>query len=70
LVRGSRLAQERPWLINAAAPGSPTRNVPLLVGWSEAIEVAALRSALMAVVPTSVSSGVPFPDESGDFSSE
>ena len=43
-------AQERLWLIDAAAPGSPTYNVPLFVRWSEAIDVAALRSALMAVV--------------------
>ncbi|HET8681327.1 MAG TPA: condensation domain-containing protein [Micromonosporaceae bacterium] len=43
-------AQERLWLIDQAAPGSATYNVPLLTRWREAIDPAALAAALGAVV--------------------
>ncbi|MCS7476767.1 condensation domain-containing protein [Umezawaea endophytica] len=43
-------AQERLWFIDAAAPGSPVYTVPLLVEWRGAVDVEALRVALLAVV--------------------
>lgn len=43
-------AQERLWFIDAAAPGAPTYNVPLLCRWAESVDVPALRVALGAVV--------------------
>lgn len=43
-------AQERLWFIDAAAPGAPTYNVPLLCRWTESVDVAALGAALRAVV--------------------
>ncbi|HET8662471.1 MAG TPA: condensation domain-containing protein [Micromonosporaceae bacterium] len=43
-------AQERLWLIDQAAPGSATYNVPLLTRWREPIDPAALAAALGAVV--------------------
>ncbi|WP_406302614.1 condensation domain-containing protein [Streptomyces sp. NBC_00885] len=43
------LAQERLWLIDATAPGSPTYHVPLLMRWSERVDVTALRTALDAI---------------------
>src|SRR5262249_55594664 len=43
-------AQERLWLIAAAAPGSVTYNVPILLRWRGRVDVAALGSALAAVV--------------------
>jgi hypothetical protein len=43
-------AQERLWLIDAAAPGSVTYNVPILLPWRGRVEVGALETALTAVV--------------------
>ncbi|MFI9328352.1 amino acid adenylation domain-containing protein [Kitasatospora sp. NPDC052868] len=43
-------AQERLWFIDAAAHGSVTYNVPLLMRWHEPVDVPALRTALTAVV--------------------
>ncbi|MFJ8677151.1 condensation domain-containing protein [Streptomyces sp. NPDC093589] len=43
-------AQERLWFIAAAAPGSPTYNVPLLTRWHEPLDPRALTAALTAVV--------------------
>lgn len=43
-------AQERLWLIDAAAPGSVTYNVPLLSRWHEPVDPAALGVALDALV--------------------
>lgn len=43
-------AQERLWLIDAAAPGSATYNVPLLLRWRDRVDVGALRAALDALV--------------------
>jgi hypothetical protein len=43
-------AQERLWLIDAAAPGSVTYNVPILLRWRGRVDVAALGRALGAVV--------------------
>ncbi|WP_051781787.1 MULTISPECIES: condensation domain-containing protein [unclassified Streptomyces] len=42
-------AQERLWFIDAAAPGSAAYNVPLLLRWRGAVDVAALTAALTAV---------------------
>jgi acyl carrier protein len=42
-------AQERLWFIDAAAPGSVTYNVPLLLRWTGPIDLPALRLALAAV---------------------
>lgn len=39
-------AQERLWLIDQSAPGSPTYSVPLLLHWSGPVDVPALRVAL------------------------
>jgi non-ribosomal peptide synthetase component F len=43
-------AQERLWLIDMAAPGAATYNVPLLTRWHEPVDPAALGAALTAVV--------------------
>ena len=43
-------AQERLWLIDQAAPGSPIYNVPLLTRWHEPVDPAALAVALGHVV--------------------
>ncbi|MFD7660092.1 amino acid adenylation domain-containing protein [Actinosynnema sp. NPDC059797] len=43
-------AQERLWFIDAAAPGSATYNVPLLLNWRGTVDPAALRAALRSVV--------------------
>lgn len=43
-------AQERLWFIDAAAPGSATYNVPLLLRWRGRVDAAALSAALRAVV--------------------
>ena len=43
-------AQERLWLVDVTAPGSPTYNVPMLVRWREPIDADALHIALDAVV--------------------
>jgi len=43
-------AQERLWFVDAAAPGSPVYNVPLLVRWHGTVDLDALRTALLAVV--------------------
>ncbi|MFC5057152.1 amino acid adenylation domain-containing protein [Saccharothrix xinjiangensis] len=43
-------AQERLWFIDAAAPGSATYNVPLLLSWRGTVDLAALGAALKAVV--------------------
>ena len=43
-------AQERLWLIDAAAPGSATYVVPLFLRWFEPVDPQALRAALTAVV--------------------
>lgn len=42
--------QQRLWVIDRAAPGSATYNVPLLVRWREPVEAAAWCEALRAVV--------------------
>lgn len=42
-------AQERLWFIDAATPGSATYNVPLLLWWTEPVDIGALRFALTAV---------------------
>lgn len=42
-------AQERLWFIDAAAPGSATYNVPLLMRWKEAVDVTALKTSFRAV---------------------
>ncbi|WP_160096592.1 non-ribosomal peptide synthetase [Kibdelosporangium aridum] len=43
-------AQERLWFVDAAAPGGSAYNVPLFMWWRETVDVAALRTALNAVV--------------------
>ncbi|WP_320068822.1 condensation domain-containing protein [Micromonospora sp. RTGN7] len=43
-------AQERLWLIDAAAPGAATYNVPVLLRWQERLDPRALGDALRAVV--------------------
>jgi condensation domain-containing protein/phosphopantetheine binding protein len=43
-------AQERLWLIDQGAPGSPAYNVPLLLRWAEPVDVTALRAALNVLV--------------------
>jgi hypothetical protein len=43
-------AQERLWLIDQGAPGSPTYNVPLFLRWVEPVDVTALRTALDLLV--------------------
>lgn len=43
-------AQERLWLIDAAAPGSATYNVPILMRWNGQVDAEALGVALSAVV--------------------
>ncbi|MFC6092303.1 amino acid adenylation domain-containing protein [Saccharothrix lopnurensis] len=43
-------AQERLWFIDAAAPGSATYNVPLLLSWRGTVDPATLTAALKAVV--------------------
>jgi non-ribosomal peptide synthetase component F len=43
-------AQERLWLIDQAAPGSPTYNIPLLMRWSGPLDLPALRTALDELV--------------------
>jgi non-ribosomal peptide synthetase component F/NRPS condensation-like uncharacterized protein len=43
-------AQERLWIIDAADPGAPTYNVPILLRWSERVDPAALGRAFDAVV--------------------
>ena len=43
-------AQERLWFIDAATGGGHTYNVPMLLRWSEPVDVPALTAALTAVV--------------------
>ncbi|MEU5261586.1 condensation domain-containing protein [Amycolatopsis sp. NPDC021455] len=43
-------AQERLWLIEQSAPGSPLYSVPLFLRWTEPLDVAALRVALDGLV--------------------
>ncbi|RSM37617.1 peptide synthetase [Amycolatopsis balhimycina DSM 5908] len=43
-------AQERLWLIEQSAPGSPMYSVPLFLRWTEPVDVAALRVALDGLV--------------------
>ncbi|MBO0839602.1 MAG: peptide synthetase, partial [Sciscionella sp.] len=43
-------AQERLWLIDQSAPGSPTYSVPMLLHWAGRVDLAALRTALDGLV--------------------